>query len=176
MLGAIAALAVMTSAATDLATIGSNVGAAHAVAAAPTLAVQSAAADEVSTAVAHLFSQHARDYQALAGQATAFHERFVQHLTVSANAYAGAEATNVASLQPFSAIADSIGGAVGGLQGQVANLFNNVQSQLVNLFNRVHGVLLNLLTTAVVLLIAVLIISFVAAVILKNSFTAAPPE
>src|SRR5260370_11543059 len=62
MSGVIAVPEVMTSAAMDLATIGSNLSAAHAVAATPTLAVPPAAADEVSTGVAHLFAQHAQDY------------------------------------------------------------------------------------------------------------------
>jgi hypothetical protein len=57
----------MAAAATDVATIGSTLNAAHTAAAAPTLAVMPAAADEVSAGVAHLFSQHAHDYQALAG-------------------------------------------------------------------------------------------------------------
>jgi PE family len=56
----------MASAATDLATIGWALTAAHTTAAAPTLAVLPAAADEVSVGIAHLFSQHAGDYQALA--------------------------------------------------------------------------------------------------------------
>ena len=60
---------IMTSAATDLATIGSNVSAAHTAAAASTLAVLPAAADEVSASIAQLFSQHAADYQALAAEA-----------------------------------------------------------------------------------------------------------
>ncbi|SPM31135.1 PE family protein [Mycobacterium terramassiliense] len=167
---------VMTSAATDLATIVSSLDAAHAVAAPPTSAVLSAARDEVSTGVAHLFSQYARDYQTLAGQATAFHDQFVRHLTASANAYTAAEATNVASLQPFSAIADSIGGAVGGLPAQAANLLNGVQSQLLNLYNRIYGVLLKLLSTVVVLFVAILIIAFVAAVILMNTFNSSPTE
>ena len=47
------------------------------VAAAPTVALIPAAADEVSASIAHLFSQHAQDYQALAGQAAVFHEQFV---------------------------------------------------------------------------------------------------
>jgi len=55
----IAAPEIMTSAASDLATIGSNLSAAHTAAAARTLAVMPAAADEVSVSIAHLFSQHA---------------------------------------------------------------------------------------------------------------------
>jgi hypothetical protein len=91
----IAAPEMMTSAATDLATIGSNVSAAHLAAAARTVAVLPAAADEVSASIAHLFSQHAASYQALAGQASAFQEQFVQHLTAGAVSYANTEAFNV---------------------------------------------------------------------------------
>jgi hypothetical protein len=47
----------MATAATDLATIGSTLGAAHTQAAAATLALMPAAADEVSAGVAQLFSQ-----------------------------------------------------------------------------------------------------------------------
>jgi hypothetical protein len=95
----------MSSAATDLATIGANVNAAHLVAAAPTVAVLPAAADEVSTGIAHLFSGYGQEYQKLAGEAAASHEQFAQHLTASAGAYASAEAANVASLQPLTASA-----------------------------------------------------------------------
>ena len=66
----------ITSAASDLASIGSNVSAAHLVAAVRTTSVIPAAADEVSAGMAHLFSQHAQGYQALAGQASALHEGF----------------------------------------------------------------------------------------------------
>jgi hypothetical protein len=89
----------MTSAAADLATIGSNVSAAHIAAAARTTAVIPAAADEVSASIAHLFSQHAANYQALAGQAAAFHDQFVHNLTAGAFSYASTEAT-IASLLP----------------------------------------------------------------------------
>jgi PE family len=95
----IAAPEMMTAAATDLATIGANVNAAHLVAASPTLAVIPAAADEVSAGIAQVFSQHAASYQALAGQAAAFNDQFVQHLTAGAGAYAGIEATLASLLQ-----------------------------------------------------------------------------
>ncbi len=55
--------------------------------------------DEVSTAVAALFSQHAQGYQAAAAQVAAFHSRFVQALTAGAGAYAFAEAANASPLQ-----------------------------------------------------------------------------
>lgn len=56
--------------ATDLKRIGASLAHENASAAASTTAVVSAAADEVSTAVAALFSQHAQGYQA-APKATA---------------------------------------------------------------------------------------------------------
>jgi hypothetical protein len=89
----------MTSAAADLATIGSNVSAAHMVAAARTTAVIPAAADEVSASIAHVFSQHAASYQAMAGQAAAFNGQFVQHLTAGACSYTDVEAALTAFLQ-----------------------------------------------------------------------------
>ena len=51
-----------------------------------------AASDDVSTAIAGIFASHRQDIQKLAGQATAFHDQFIQALTGSANAYAYAEA------------------------------------------------------------------------------------
>jgi len=106
-----AAPELMTVAATDLANIGSTISAAHLVAATPTVAVVPAAADEVSSGIAHLFSQHAQDYQALAGQAAAFHEQFVQHLTSSAGSYASAEAASAKLLQPLAGSAASVAAA-----------------------------------------------------------------
>ena len=88
----------MAQAATDLARIGDTLNAAHMTAATRTIAVPPAAADEVSASIAHLFSGHATEYQKLAGQAAAFHDQFVQHLTASASAYASAEAANVSLL------------------------------------------------------------------------------
>ena len=88
----------MASAATDLATIGSDLSAAHTAAAAQTTGVLAAAEDEVSTAIAALFSAHGRGFQALGAQAAAFHDQFVQALTASADSYAGAEAQAVNAL------------------------------------------------------------------------------
>ncbi len=90
----------MAAAATDVAAIGSTVNAAHMAAAAPTVAVIPAAADEVSASIAQVFSKQAQNYQALAGQAAAFQQQFVQHLNASAGSYAGAEAVSAASLVP----------------------------------------------------------------------------
>jgi PE family len=89
----------MTTAATDIAGIGSNVSAAHMAAAAKTLAVMPAAADEVSAGIAQLFSQFGQDYQALAARAAAFEEQFVQALNTSAGVYADIEAFLATYLQ-----------------------------------------------------------------------------
>jgi predicted RecA/RadA family phage recombinase len=96
----------MTAAASDLASIGSNVDAARMVAAARTTSVIPAAADEVSAGIAHLFSQHAQDYQAMAGKAAAFQEQFVQHLTAGAFSYASVEANNAALLNGLNVVSD----------------------------------------------------------------------
>ncbi|AIH41177.1 PE family protein, partial [Mycobacterium tuberculosis] len=67
----------VAAAAADLAGIGSAIGAANAAAGAPTMALLAAGADEVSAAVAALFSGHAQTYQALSTQAAAFHQQIV---------------------------------------------------------------------------------------------------
>ncbi|WP_204081250.1 PE family protein [Mycobacterium riyadhense] len=70
--------------ASDLAGIGSAIGAANAAMATPSTAVVAVAADDVSTAVASLFSGYAQSYQALGGQAGAFHDQFVRTLNAAA--------------------------------------------------------------------------------------------
>jgi PE family len=42
------------------------------------MAVLSAGADEVSTAIAALFGAHAQEFQALSAQASAFHSQFTE--------------------------------------------------------------------------------------------------
>jgi PE family len=103
-----AAPQLVEAAATDLAAIGSALGAAHVAAATPTRVLLPAAADEVSAGIAQLFSQHADGYQKLAGQAASFHGQFTQQLTASANAYASAEAAGAALLRPAAASAASV--------------------------------------------------------------------
>jgi hypothetical protein len=90
---------VMTAAASDVATIGSNLSAAHVAAAARTAAVIPAAADEVSASIAGLFSQFAQDFQALAAKASAFEQQFAHLLTASAETYAHDEAVIAEFLQ-----------------------------------------------------------------------------
>ncbi|ORB84998.1 PE family protein, partial [Mycobacterium kansasii] len=86
-------------AATDLEHIGAAVRAATATAAAPTTQVLAAGADEVSAAVAALFSSHAQAYQALSHQTAALHDQFVAALNGAAGAYTTAEAANAVPLQ-----------------------------------------------------------------------------
>lgn len=71
---------VLGSAATDLVGLGSTVTAANAAAANHTTAVLAAADDEVSVAIAALFSSHGQAYQQASSQAAAWHAEFVQAL------------------------------------------------------------------------------------------------
>ncbi|CAM4400046.1 PE family protein [Mycobacterium basiliense] len=73
-----------SSAATDLAGIGSTLSAANAVAAFPTTAILAAAEDEVSAATAALLSGHAQSYQAVSARAAVFRTQLVQALTTGA--------------------------------------------------------------------------------------------
>ncbi|KZS64662.1 PE-PGRS family protein [Mycobacterium kansasii] len=95
----IAAPEIVGAVAGDLATIGSSINAARALAAAPTTGLLAAGADEVSAAIASLFSGHAQAYQSVAAQAAAFHDQFVKALAAGAASYASAEAANVSPLQ-----------------------------------------------------------------------------
>ncbi len=117
----IAAPEMMAAATTDLATIGSTLSAAHTAAAAPTVTVMPAGADEVSMSIAHLFSRHAQGYQGLAGQASLFHKQFVQQLKASAGSYASIEAANALLLRPLNAGAGSSATAIAALSGPLLN-------------------------------------------------------
>ncbi|WP_136624882.1 PE family protein, partial [Mycobacterium attenuatum] len=95
----------LAAAAADVTAIGSSVGTANSTAAASTTTMLAAAEDEVSTAIASLFSSHAQEYQTLSRQAALFHTQFVQALTGAGNAYAAAEA---ASAHPLQALLDDM--------------------------------------------------------------------
>ncbi|ORW07517.1 hypothetical protein AWC15_20015 [Mycobacterium lacus] len=82
-----------------MADIGSSIRAANLVALAPTSTLMAAAGDEVSAAIASLFSGHAQEYQAIGARAAVFHEQFVQALSAASGAYAAAEAANASPLQ-----------------------------------------------------------------------------
>lgn len=86
------------AAAADVAEIGSAISQADAAAAGLTIDVIPAAADEVSTATATLFTRCAREYRALIRQAAAIHDAFGQALAAAGNTYAGAEAAAAGAL------------------------------------------------------------------------------
>jgi hypothetical protein len=97
MSSVIAAPGLIATGATDLRNIGSTLSAAHAAAALPTTAMVAAAEDEVSAAIAAVFSAHGQGFQTLGAQAAAFHAQFVQALSSGAGSYVSAEAANVAA-------------------------------------------------------------------------------
>lgn len=115
----------MAAAAADVAAIGSTVNAAHLAAAAPTVGVLPAAADEVSGSIANFFSGVAQEYHSLAGQAAAFNAQFAQHLNAGAGSYAAAEATNVAALAPSSG------------SGSIVDIINSLAAPFINQINGV---------------------------------------
>jgi hypothetical protein len=90
---------VLGTAASDLAGIGSTLNVAHAAAAAPTTGILPAAEDEVSAAIAAVFSAHGKGFQALGAQAAAFQEQLVRALTAGAESYTGAEAAGTTLMQ-----------------------------------------------------------------------------
>ncbi|MEE6176624.1 PE family protein [Mycobacterium sp. 050134] len=127
----IAAPDMLMAAATHVAAVGSTVNAAHLEAAAPTTALLPPAADEVSSAVAGLFSRVAQEYHALAGQAAAFNQQFVQRLTASANSYAATELASAASMQPLTPAAGlDLNALVAALPGQLLNVANGLWNLL----------------------------------------------
>src|SRR5208337_1286021 len=95
----VAAPEFLASAATDLGNIGSTLSEASAAAATQTTGVLAAAEDEVSAAIAAVFSAHGQGFQALGAQAAAFHDQFVQALSGAGSSYVLAEAANIAPLQ-----------------------------------------------------------------------------
>lgn len=89
---------VMSAAAANVASIGSTVATADQGVATATTRVLAAAQDEVSEAIAAVFSAHGQGYQALSSQAAAYHNWFVQALTGASGAYTAAEAANASPL------------------------------------------------------------------------------
>ncbi|WP_373205381.1 PE family protein, partial [Mycobacterium marinum] len=86
---------IVSSAAGELANIGSTVSAANAAAAAATTELLAAGSDEVSTRIAALFGANGVEYQAISAQIASFHDRFVAALNTGTSSYVWAEATNV---------------------------------------------------------------------------------
>src|SRR6516165_8674703 len=111
----IAAPEFVTAAASDLASLGSTISSANAAAATPTTGVLAAAEDEVSAALAALFSAHGQGFQALSAQAAAFHHEFVQALTTGAGSYAAAE---TAAASPLQSLIDAINAPIQAATGR----------------------------------------------------------
>ncbi|QUR68066.1 PE domain-containing protein [Mycobacterium spongiae] len=88
----------LATAAEDVAGIGSSIRAANLAALAPTSTLMAAAGDEVSAAIASLFSGQAQEYQTLSAQVAGFHAQFVHALSRAGGAYAVAEAANASVL------------------------------------------------------------------------------
>ena len=89
----------VSQAAGQLETIGSALDEAHASAAAPTTAMATPAADEVSAAVTALMNKTAQEYQALSAQVAKFHSQFVDLLKAGVGSYSSTEAANAAAIK-----------------------------------------------------------------------------
>ncbi|HUH71947.1 MAG TPA: PE family protein [Mycobacterium sp.] len=138
----LAAPEALVTAASDLAGIGSTLSTASAAAAAPTTGALAAAADEVSTQVAKLFSEHGLGYQQLSAQVAAFHDQFVQALSAGGSTYAAAEANAAQTLtNAMNAPATAVlghpllgsgvsAGAAGGIAGAAGGALSNAVSRL----------------------------------------------
>lgn len=87
----------LTTAAGELAGVGSAIAAQNAAAIGPTTGVAPAAVDEVSALTAAQFASHAAMYQTVSAHAAAVHQLFVEALGTSADSYAVTEAANAAS-------------------------------------------------------------------------------
>ena len=122
----VAAPEFLASAATDLANIPGTLDAANASAAVQTTGILAAAKDEVSAAIAALFSDHAQVFQAASAGAAAFHQQFMQTLTAGAGVYAGVEAANASHLQQLRAALSAGTGANRLLAGPGATSAANV--------------------------------------------------
>lgn len=88
----------IADAATRLGSIGSAIGSSNTTATPAIAGVLPAAADEVSTQIATLFSQCATRYQQFSAAAATFHDQFVQTMTAGAGIYAAAEANSAQTM------------------------------------------------------------------------------
>jgi hypothetical protein len=110
----------LQAAAETLGGIRSSLADAAATAAGPTTAIAAAAQDEVSIALASMFGNFGRDFQALSSQAQLFHKQFVNAMTGGVSAYLSAEATNVEQTL--------LGEIALPFQELISNTANNVQN------------------------------------------------
>jgi triacylglycerol lipase len=134
---------VLGTAATDLASLGSTISSANAAAATRTTGVLAAAGDEVSAAIAALFSGHAQQFQAASAQAAAFHAEFVQALNGAGSVYVAAEAANVS---PLAAFEQAVLGVQQEIQQIPTTLAAGFSQELDSLFSEPSSPLLALFT------------------------------
>ncbi|MEE3067428.1 MAG: PE family protein, partial [Actinomycetota bacterium] len=99
---------VLSSAVADLTSIGSSVRDANTAAAPAITEVAAAGGDEISAAVAAIFSNCAKDYQSLLAQVEAYREGFTHNLAAGNAAYVGAEAANVSPLRTAAGLLDTV--------------------------------------------------------------------
>jgi PE family len=119
----------MTAAASDLATIGSDLSAAHLAAAARTTSVIPAAADEVSAGIANLMSTHALDFQAMAQSASTFHQQFTHNIHAAAASYSSAESAAATKLTPtFPSLSDFFQQGQSDFAASIGNFANSFGS------------------------------------------------
>ncbi|ORW91734.1 PE family protein [Mycobacterium sp. IEC1808] len=104
----------LLAAAQQLEGIGNSLTAQNAGAAAPTTAIAPAAADQVSTLQAGIFSAYGTLYQQLATEAQAIQQQFVSTLGLSSGTYSSTEAANVAAATPVDALSSQISTLLGG--------------------------------------------------------------
>ncbi len=84
----------LAAAAGQIHSIGAMMSAENSTAAAPTVGVTPAAADQVSALTATQFALHAQMYRAVSAQADALQQLFVNTLSQNAASYAGTETAN----------------------------------------------------------------------------------
>lgn len=97
----------LTTAATDITGIGRGLDEANAAAATSITGIPAAAADEVSTAIAALFSAQGETFTALNAQAAAFQQRFGELMNENAGAYINTEVANVQQMVNGTFVADT---------------------------------------------------------------------
>jgi hypothetical protein len=89
----------LTTAAGNLAGIGSSLAAANSAAEGPTSGIEAIAADAVSAALVAVFSAHGLGYQSLGAELAELHEQIVQALRSGGGSYAAGEAENASLVQ-----------------------------------------------------------------------------
>lgn len=124
----------IAAAAAQLEGIGNSFSAESSAAAAPTTSLVPAAADEVSTLQAGVFSTYGQLYQTVSAQAQAIHQQFVNLLQTTSGSYGTTEAANqvAAAATPLSSAASSTASTSAQSGGGLANLINNLASFIGN--------------------------------------------